>query len=319
MRIVQGLEGLREASAGCVLSIGNFDGVHRGHGRILSTARGLAGDARQFVAATFEPHPFTVLRPGQAPPRLTSLNHKQELLAKAGVDLLAILPPSSEILNLTAEQFWAFLCGEVRPADIVEGESFTFGKGRAGTIDRMRQWSQGTGITIHVVEPVLAGLLDMTLPPVSSSLVRWLLSNGRVRDAAICLGRPYALEGMVIAGQQRGRTLGVPTANLDCGPQHIPADGVYAGRCRIHGTDWPAAISIGSLPTFGQADRQVEAHLIGFSGDLYGIPLNLLLVDWLREQRKFPDVQSLQTQLQKDIASAAHRSTIDPARTIGAA
>jgi riboflavin kinase/FMN adenylyltransferase len=147
-------------------------------------------------------------------------------------------------------------------------------------------------------------LLDLTIVTVSSSLIRWLLAHGRVRDAAICLGREYALHGEVIRGFERGKKLGVPTANLQCDDQLIPADGVYAGRCTIGGGDdatYPAAVSIGSLPTFDEHKFQVEAHLIGFDGDLYGRVIEVQLIDWVRDQWKFRGVDALKQQIARDI------------------
>src|SRR4051812_41981660 len=235
MELLEGIQGLRQLPPGGVISVGNFDGVHRGHAAILARATSLRDETpgAKLAVVTFEPHPLTVLRPEAVPPRLSSAALKRDLLARAGADVLVVLPPSAEVLNLAAEDFWAILRDEVRPAHMVEGGTFNFGKGRGGTIERLREWSEGTALRLHVVPPVAVPLLDMRVMPVSSSLVRWLLENGRVRDAGICLGRAYALEGEVIRGHQRGRTIGVPTANLDCPEQMVPADGVYAGRCMV--------------------------------------------------------------------------------------
>ena len=202
---------------------------------------------------------------------------------------------------------------------MVEGGTFNFGKGRRGSIQLLQQWAAGTGVAVHVIEPVSTALLDFTVVPVSSSLIRWLLFNGRVRDAAICLGRPFALEGPVVKGYQRGRTIGMPTANLDCGDQLVPADGVYAGRCWLGGLAYAAAVSIGTMPTFGENRRQVEAHLLGFHGDLYGHVLRVELLDWVREQRKFAGVEALKARMAKDLQVVADRMTLRPERPIAAA
>ena len=223
---------------------------------------------------TFEPHPLTVLRPKEAPARLTPPAVKRAILEAAGVDTLVLLPPQPDLLDLTAEQFWNLIVQEMRPAHLVEGNSFFFGKGRAGTVQKMVDWSAGTGIQVHVADAVSVVLLNLSIVRVSSSLVRWLITNGRMRDAAICLGRPYLLEGEVVSGFQRGRTIGVPTANLKT-EQLVPGDGVYSGRSHIGGRTYPAAVSIGTLPTFDDGRRQIEAHLIGFSGDLYGQTLQV--------------------------------------------
>jgi riboflavin kinase / FMN adenylyltransferase len=318
MQALQGLAGLRQLPPGAVVSIGNFDGVHRGHRHLLDRARQLkeASAGPAVAVVTFEPHPLTVLRPGHVPPRLTPPARKRELLAAAGVDLLVELPPSPEVLNLSAEQFWRLLRDEVRPAHLVEGTSFNFGKGRGGTIKRLREWAAGSPIQLHVVEPITVPLLDMMLVPASSSVARWLLEHGRVRDAAIVLGRAYELEGLVIPGAARGRELGVPTANFQVESQLILADGVYAGRCAVDGRDWPAAVSIGTNPTFGDNPRTVEAHLIGFAGDLYGRTLRLQLIDWQREQRTFAGIEALKAWIAQDIRQTLARQNEDPGRPI---
>lgn len=318
MTILEGLTGLRQLPAGSVISIGNFDGVHRGHQHLLARARAIKASisAPALAVVTFEPHPLTVLRPDKAPPRLTSPAMKRDLLEAQGVDAMVVLPPSEEVLNLSAEAFWRLLRDEVRPSHLVEGSSFNFGKGRGGTIDKLRAWAAESDVRLEVVDAVKAPLLDLQVVPVSSSTVRFLLDGGRVRDAAICLGRPYALEGKVVSGAARGRELGVPTANLDCNAQLVPAEGVYAGRCTVDGRAWPAAVSIGTNPTFGANPRTVEAHLVGFSGDLYGRTLRVELLDWQREQRTFAGIEALKQWIAQDIALTVERSTIDPSRPI---
>jgi riboflavin kinase/FMN adenylyltransferase len=320
MQIVHGIDGLLKAPKRSVISIGNFDGIHLGHRRILHTARELAvAKGSQLVLVTFEPHPMTVLRPEAVPPRLTPPAIKQPLLEEAGTDCLVILPPEKEVLGLTAEDFWAILRDRVEAADLVEGASFRFGKGAQGTIAKLRDWSAKSQTTLHVVESVQVPLLDLQIAPVSSSVIRFLLAFGRVREAAICLGRPYALSGVVGKGFSRGKAMGVPTANLRCDDQLIPADAVYAGRCAVNGKTYPAAVSIGTMPTFGENVRQIEAHLIGFDGDLYGVTLAIELVDWLREQRAYFGVDPLKTQIHKDIALTVAVAARDLARPIAQA
>ncbi len=309
LNVLKGLDGLRAIAPGGVLSVGNFDGLHLGHRKIIETARSLLAPRARLAVVTFEPHPLTVLRPDLAPPRLTPPQMKRELLAAAGVDDLVELPPDPDVLNLTAETFWAILRDEVRPTHIVEGKSFNFGKGRGGTIDKLREWAVGSPVTLRVIEGVSVALLDLQVVEVTSSLIRWLTAHGRVRDASICLGRGYALRGAVVQGHQRGRTIGVPTANLRVTDQLVPPDGVYAGRSTIDGRSYAAAVSIGTMPTFGEHQRQVEAHLIGFNGDLYGQAIEVELIDWIREQWKFASVEALKVQLQRDIAYAQERAS----------
>jgi riboflavin kinase/FMN adenylyltransferase len=319
MELRFGLDGLRSLPPDAVISVGNFDGMHLGHARIVETMRHHRQEkaGRAMAAVTFEPHPFTVLRPAFAPPRLTPAVTKRRLLGALGIDYMVELAPERAVLNLAAEDFWGILQDQVRPSHIVEGETFTFGRGRGGTVQRMRQWADGTGICVHVAEGVEVALLDMQRVAVSSTVVRWLLAQGRVRDAAICLGRAYRLCGPVIRGYERGRTIGVPTANLACEGQLVPGEGVYAGRCELDGRTYPAAVSIGTMPTFGQNRRQIEAHLVGFDGDLYGREIEVELVDWTRKIQRFSGVDMLKRQLDADIAWARERSSIDPARPVG--
>jgi riboflavin kinase/FMN adenylyltransferase len=326
MQLAEGLTGLKAIQPSAVISVGNFDGLHRGHAAILEKAKSLrTTDGGDLVCVTFEPHPLTVLAPDRAPPRLTPPNLKRELLAAAGVDRLIELPPSQEVLNLTAQDFWTVLRDHVRPRHMVEGTSFNFGKGRAGNIHKLGEWAAASRITLHVVPPVEAALLDFTIAPVSSSLIRWLLANGRARDAAICLGRPYTFEGKVIKGHGRGKALGVPTANLDAtsaspAGQMVPMEGVYAARSTIDATTYPAALSIGRMETFGQNQKvQVEAHLIGFSGDLYNRTVRIELVDWLRPQQKFSAVPELKAKIARDIDQTKEKAQMQPARPIARA
>ena len=305
MQTLHGLDGLRKLPPGSVISIGNFDGIHLGHRHILQTAQQHAAKLQSSIAVvTFEPHPLTVLRPRLAPPRLTLPQRKSELLQAAGVSHLVVLPPEPAVLNLTAEQFWKLLRDDVKPSWIVEGSSFNFGRGREGTIEKLKEWTSQSSVKLDIVKGVEATLLDLSIVPVSSTLIRWLISYGRARDAAICLGRPYELEGRVVEGHKRGQKIGVPTANLDCGDQLILADGVYAGRAKYGSRTYSAAISIGTLPTFGEYARQVEVHLIDFSANLYGQTLRVEVLDWLRDQRKFSGIDALKLQLNKDIQSA---------------
>ena len=236
MQVLYGIQGLRSIEKGAVVSVGNFDGVHRGHLRLFGVGRQLAG-AAHIVAVTFEPHPLVRLKPEYAPPRLTPLPVKHRLLEAAGVDVLVELPPEPEVLSIAARQFFDLLAEELHVRHLIEGPDFSFGKGREGNIENLRVWAKGTSMQVHVVDEVNVVLPSMHIVEVRSSLIRWLVAYGRVRDAAICLGRPYTLSGLIIRGFQRGRQLGMPTANFDCGEQMIPADGVYAGAVQRCGED----------------------------------------------------------------------------------
>jgi riboflavin kinase / FMN adenylyltransferase len=318
MNILEGIDGLKHLPAGGVMSIGNFDGLHRGHQHLLKLGRELRATqaGARLIVVTFEPHPLTVLRPEAAPPRLTTPAMKRQLLESAGVDELIILPPTHDVLDLTAEQFWQILQERGRPRHLVEGNNFNFGKSRGGTIKKLREWTRGSSVQLHVIDEIELALLDLQIVDVSSSLIRWLLLHGRVRDAAICLGRPYTLEGEVVPGDQRGRTIGFPTANLQVTDQLVPADGVYAGRCRVGETCYAAAVSIGINPTFNGVRRQMEAHLVGFAGDLYGRKLRIEYIDWLRDQMRFSGIDALKSQIVRDLGVVERLQRCEPSRPI---
>jgi riboflavin kinase/FMN adenylyltransferase len=318
MRTLHGLDGLADAPHGGVLTIGNFDGLHRGHRQLLDICRQRKEQTpgASLIVVTFEPHPLTVLRPAAAVPRLSPAALKQELVRSAGADVYIELAPEPAVLNLSAEDFWAMLRDRVRPAFLVEGPDFTFGKARRGDVRKLTRWAETSNIKFELIEPMSVALLDLSLVPVSSSLIRWLLARGRVRDAAICLGRAYSLRGEVVKGLGRGRGLGYPTANLACGEQFVPCDGVYAGRCNIGGRIHAAAVSIGNMPTFGAGPRQIEAHVLDFDDDLYGQQMDLELVDWLRDQRTFGGERSLRAAIDQDIAQTRRRTALDPSLPI---
>jgi riboflavin kinase / FMN adenylyltransferase len=313
MKVVHALEGLRSIPRGAVMTVGNFDGVHLGHKRLLDYGRTLNSP---LVVVTFEPHPLTALRPQMAPPRLTPHAMKNDLLAAAGVDVLVELAPEREVLSIAARAFFDLLVNELKVSHLVEGPDFNFGKGREGNITNLKAWAQGTSMQVHVLDELTMALANLHLVEVRSSLIRWLVAYGRMRDAAICLGRPYTLRGTIIRGFQRGRQLGMPTANFDCGEQFVPCDGVYAGRCRVDGTIYPAGVSIGTLPTFGETKRQVEAHLLGFDGDLYGQTMEVELLDYLREQIKFASLDALKERMWADLRRCEELVSMDPAKPL---
>lgn len=291
----------------CVISIGVFDAVHLGHRAMLQTARRLADDAGvELVVLAFDPHPAVVLRPGTQPPRLVSLAQKQALLMEAGAHRVELLSPTPELFALTPEAFIQQIVQTHQPVAMVEGYNFRFGHQRQGDVQTLTKLGETYGFATHVQPPLQVSLSDQLMTPVSSSLVRWLVGCGRVVDVARCLGRQYTLEGKVTRGEQRGRTINVPTANLDWSAQPdklIPADGVYAGLAELaDGRKIPAAISIGLKPTFAGQQLTVEAHLLDFSGDLYGQAMTLHFGRWVRDQQSFPNLDALKQQLGRDIA-----------------
>lgn len=288
-----------------VLSIGNFDGVHRGHQAIIGAARDRARKTGvQAVAFTFNPHPMTILAPDRAPAMLTPLAEKLRWLESAGADVAVVVESRPEFFECPAEVFVEeVIVGRFKPAAVVEGASFRFGRGRQGSPQTLTAAGQKHGFEVQVVPPVRVDLGGHPDTVISSSLVRHLVGSGTVDQAAVCLGRPYALLGRVGQGESRGRTLGFATANLTLPePQLIPAEGVYAGRAMVGNQAYAAALSIGHTPTFGGERQLVEAHLLDFAGDLYNRDLRLEFLAWIRAQQKFGSTVELQRQIEQDIA-----------------
>ena len=293
---------------GTALSIGNFDGVHLGHQHILHRLHDVAADLGvPAVAVTFEPHPLELLSPGTAPARLTPEPIKAWLLRRCPIDDVVVLPIDREFLSITAEAFFQQVVVERFGATaLVEGEDFRFGHGRRGDVAMLRRLGSQRGIVVEAVPHVAAGS-----HVVSSSAIRELLTRGRVGEAAELLGRAHRLVGTVVRGDGRGRALGFPTANLDSVAGMCPADGVYAGRAWVDDANWPAAVSIGGKPTFGDARVGVEAYLIGYEGELYGQRLCLELLDYLRGIETFGTGTELVHQMRHDV-TRVRRIVPDP-------
>ena len=302
MKVISGLDGLKAPLDKSVMTIGNFDGVHLAHQALLRRLRTSADQhAAPAVVLTFDPHPLSVVAPERVPPALTPHNEKVRLIADYGVDILVVARSQPSLLNLEAEEFLRdVVCRLLRPVQVIEGPTFGFGKGRKGTPLLLSKLAPQLGFELSIVEAVTIQLGNAQTETVSSSLVRRLLTAGRVTDAARCLGRPYRLIGTVVAGDRRGRTLGFPTANLEVSNQMIPGDGVYGGAAHVGQLAFRCAISVGCNPTFAGQARRVEAHLIGFEGDLYGQELIVDFTDWIRAQRAFPSVGALVNQLRQD-------------------
>lgn len=293
-------------SGDIAIAIGAFDGVHRGHAALVAAARAEVGPAGRVLAITFEPHPLAVLRPGRAPQTLSTIEQRREWLTGAGADEVRALAPTREFLEQTPRAFLERLVGEHSPAVVVEGRDFRFGRDRAGSVRTLHDLGPALGFRALVVDDVEAALTDRTSVRVTSSLIRWLAGHGRVRDAGLLLGRPYEIRGEVVRGDGRGASrLDMPTANLDTGSFVVPADGIYAGLATAADGAWhPAAVSIGTKPTFGEHPRVCEAHLIGHDGPPgeYGWDMALRLHEWIRDQIAFEDEASLVDQMHRDLA-----------------
>lgn len=280
------------------VSIGNFDGVHRGHQAMVAELRKRAAAVRApAVVVTFDPHPVRVLRPDVHLPRLTTIDRRRELLRQFGADEVVVLPTDTGLLEMgPADFFEQIIVRQLQAAAMVEGPDFHFGKDRAGQIDVLRNLCHSAGVALRILDPVTD-----SRQMVSSTRIRRLLDDGQVAAANDLLGHRYRLSGQVVTGAARGRTLGFPTANLQPDDLLIPADGVYAGTVSLEGHDWPTAIHIGPNPTFADAERKVECHLVGFDGDLYGKPFSVDLLRRLRPLVRFQSEGELRTAIRQDV------------------
>jgi riboflavin kinase/FMN adenylyltransferase len=289
-----------------VVTIGVFDGVHRGHQRIIGhtvqRARELGVSS---VVVTFDPHPSEVVRPGSHPAVLTEAARKAELVETLGVDVLCVIPFTLEFSHLSAETFvHDVLVEHLHAAEVVVGENFRFGHKAAGDVPLLERLGRTFGFTVDDAALVSAGEHS---PVVSSTFIRSCVDAGDIETAAAALGRPHRIEGIVVRGDRRGAKLGFPTANLAVTTHAaVPADGVYAAWAVRRGQAEPlrAAVSIGTNPTFAGRERRVEAYLLDFSGDLYGERLALDFVARLREQRRYDGVEALVEQIHRDVEDA---------------
>jgi riboflavin kinase/FMN adenylyltransferase len=308
-----------------VLTIGNFDGVHLGHRALVERARAIADEGDEpgrVVAIAFHPHPVTVLAPKRATPPLSTFAQRSLWLKQAGADEVVRLEPTPGLLKLTPEHFVDRLVTDYRPSAIVEGQDFRFGHRRAGDIGTLRELGEARRFDVHAIEPLTVALTDQTIVTASSSISRWLLTNGRVGDVARVLGRCYELAGAVVRGDRRGRDLGFPTANMRIDTL-APGDGVYAAHAIMPGGRvFPAAVHVGPAATFDKKERTVEAHIVGWGGPVpegtaeYGWGLALHLVAWLREQVRFDSVDDLVDQMGRDVTRAVEMARRDgPSRT----
>lgn len=297
MTLVRGWESI-ELLRGGYASIGNFDGVHRGHQAMLNVLISRArSDNVPAVAVTFDPHPIALLKPEAAPPALTTIDHRAELLKRYGVDVTIALPTDRSFLSLTAEEFFdSIVRAKLQAKGLVEGPNFFFGRNRSGNITVLRSLCAAHGLSFDVAPPVT---VDEQL--VSSSVIRSLLETGDVAHAVRLLGHHYRLSGTVGHGAERGRTLGFPTANLIEVGTLVPANGVYAGWATVDHVRHPAAIHIGPNPTFAEAGKKIEIHLLDFQGDLYDRTLSVDFVDRVRDVQKFASVEELLAQLNRDM------------------
>ncbi len=317
MRVLKTRSEFGQVQRGCVLTIGNFDGVHVGHRAIFREARRLARQEQaEMVVMTFEPHPMAVLHSDKAPAVLTPLPLKLHLLREYADDCIIVLEDNKELLSLSAEEFVdEFLMASIAPSVIVEGDDFHFGAGRTGNVETLREFSASKGFGVVVIPLRLMELPTGETIRVSSTMIRYMLESGHVSDAAAALSRPYRLVGPIVSGRGRGRKLGFPTLNMARPAQIIPAEGVYAGFVETAGSQAellekaeriPAVFSIGQARTFGdEHPLLIEAHLfVTPQGDMAGKHMAMDFVRHLRQQHKFAGPEELVKQIGKDCRQA---------------
>ena len=301
MEIYRHLDVRSPTSPGLVATLGNFDGLHLGHQVLI---RGAVEDARRLgarsVVLTFEPHPLKVLAPARAPKLLLAHKDKMELFQSLDVDIVVVQKFDAAFASVPARDFVArVLVERLRIKKLWVGRDLRFGQGRKGCVDDLLRWGSEDGFDVGIVEPILLGGVR-----VSSSLVRQLVEEGRVDEAAPMLGRYHLVSGRVVSGERRGRQLGFPTANISSRTEVLPLDGIYATLFQCGAKKYLSASSIGTNPTFGDGPRTVESFLLDFDGDLYGAAVKLYFVKRIRAEKKFATVDELVAQMGEDAARA---------------
>jgi riboflavin kinase/FMN adenylyltransferase len=286
---------------GAIVALGNFDGFHLGHQAVVGHAVARArAEGRPALVGTFDPHPQRYFRPDSPWFRLTSMDQRQRLLAEAGVDAMLVFPFNAELAALSAGQFGVQLVERIGAGGVVTGGDFTFGKGREGDVATLATLGAELGFSTETVAPV-----RLDGGTVSSSRIRTHLREGRPAEAARLLTRPFAIEGVVQKGDQVGRTLGFPTANLSLANYLRPAYGIYAVRGRLaDGRVLGGVASLGIRPTFEPPVELLEPFFFDFSGDLYGQTIEVQLIDYLRPEAKFDSLEALKVQMDLDAAKA---------------
>ena len=301
MRFFRSLKKIPDSLHGGIVVIGNFDGVHQGHRRLLSTAADIArAEKRPLILLTFIPHPAAFFRPGNEGFLITPTRAKVRALSAFPPDAVVFMPFNEKLAHLSAEKFVStVLIDGLRAARVVAGEDFSFGAKREGTAAFLSERFPDLPVT------VVAKSRDENGEIVSSSRIRSFLRDGNVRKAAELLGRPFEIEGYVVHGFARGRTLGFPTANITTLTSIVPKRGVYAAKVLFDGKEYDAVANIGVRPTVAGRDIWLEAHLFDFDGDLYGKRLRVLFIDFIRPEKRFASLNELTQNIVTDCETAA--------------
>lgn len=304
MELIRGLYNVRESHRGAVVTIGSFDGLHRGHRVLIDTARTEAARrARPAMMVSFEPLPREFLQTDEPPARLTNFRERWRVLQGSGLDALLLLRFDERLRNLGGPEFLRWLTGPLAVSGVVVGHDFRFGRAGEASAEYLVKAGSESGFSVQVIDPVLEGG-----ERVSSSGVRAALAAGQLERAAKLLDRPYSLRGRVVRGDQLGRTLGFPTANIRLHRRRSPLAGIYAARVRGVGSALRGAVvSIGTRPTVGGREPLLEAHVFDWSGDLYGRELEVEFLAHLRAERRFDSLQAMQAQMRDDAEHARGR------------
>jgi len=302
MTVITDLNDLEKPLKNPVLTIGNFDGVHKGHLALFDKVKALARDIQgQSVVMTFEPHPIKVVKPGNGPPLITPVEQKLKLIADSGIDVILCLPFNKEFAEISASDFvLELLVKKIGVKEIVVGYDYSFGAGREGDIAFLKKMGDDLGFKVHVVEPIH---LNNTL--VSSTSIRNLVKEGNLPEAKRLLGRDYQITGNVITGMGRGgKILGFPTANLTPVDELIPKKGVYVVKAYIKDKEYIGVCNIGINPTFGGTSLSIETHVFDFSGDIVGEKFTIKFISRLRDEVTFRGKDDLADQIEKDVIKA---------------
>ena len=301
--------GIPDSLRGGILALGNFDGFHLGHQAVVGRAIQRAfHERRPVVVATFDPHPVTFFRPDVPPFRLTTLDQREALFAHAGADAMLVFEFGEELRSTSAEEFVTKLLAErIGAAGVVTGDDFTFGRMRGGNVELLRTLGAEHGIAAETVAPVLLGDIR-----ISSGRIREALEAGDTALATRLMSRDFAIQGVVQSGDRRGRHLGYPTANLTLGDYQRPRYGIYAVRATLEdGSEHPGVANLGVRPTFDPPTELLETHLLDYDGDLYGQRIEVALHAFIRDEKKFDDVDALVAHMREDEAQARHLLALD--------
>lgn len=301
--------GIPESLQGSIVALGNFDGFHLGHQAVVGRAIQRAfHERRPVIVATFDPHPVRFFKPDVPPFRLTSLDQREVLFAHAGADAMLVFQFDKALAVTSSEDFVSeVLAGQIGAAGVVTGDDFTFGRGRKGDVLMLRRLGEENGIVAETVPPVLLGTTR-----ISSGRIREALQTGDLATATRLLSRDFAVEGVVQSGDRRGRELGYPTANMTLGDYQRPRYGIYAVRVTLDdGSEHPGVASLGVRPTFEPPQELLETHLLDFAGDLYGRKIEVALHAFIRDEKKFDDIEALVAHMREDEAKARHLLALD--------